>query len=320
MGAKTKIEWADSSVNPIMGCTCCDLYPEHCYAATLCNRYAGRKGWPTSFDQPEFFPGRMEKALEWSDLTGQARPDKPWLNGYPRVIFVNDLSDGFCPDADPWQWLNPYVAAMDLSPHIWLLLTKWPKQMRKFFEERVSPIPDNFWLGTSVCRQRDEWRIEELLRIRGATTHFVSCEPLLGPMDLSQWLRPCRNLDPLFAPFALLNCESLNGVIVGGESGPNARPLHPDWARDIRDQCQEAGVPFFFKQWGAHAPWGIGCCDYMQLFSCDEMERRHRSEVRQPYVMFHIGKHRAGRLLDGREWNEMPKAPLSQGVDRSTTP
>ena len=105
MGIKTKIEYVDSSTNPIMGCTGCDLRESHCYAATLCGRYAGQKGWPQSFDHPEHFPGRLEKAIKWKDLTGTKRPDKPWLDGYPRVIFVNDLSDGFCPDVDPGQWL-----------------------------------------------------------------------------------------------------------------------------------------------------------------------------------------------------------------------
>ena len=88
MGKHTGIEWADCSTNPIMGCSGCELYNpnptlNHCYAATLCNRYAGRPGWPASFTTPEHFPGRIEKALKWPDLTGTDRPDKPWLNGYP---------------------------------------------------------------------------------------------------------------------------------------------------------------------------------------------------------------------------------------------
>lgn len=124
MGIKTKIEWADSSVNPIMGCTGCALRKSHCYAAVLCARYAGRKGWPESFDRPEFFPGRLEKAMKWRDLTGEARSDKPWLDGLPRHIFVNDMSDGFCPDVDAWGWLLPHLDAMGKSPHVWMLLTK----------------------------------------------------------------------------------------------------------------------------------------------------------------------------------------------------
>lgn len=116
MAIKTGVPFADSSCNPIMGCTGCELYPDHCYAAKLCTRYAGQKGWPKSFNEPEHFPGRIEKALKWSDLTGKPRADKPWLNNYPRIIFVNDMSDGFCPDVNPNEWLLPHLPAIAESP------------------------------------------------------------------------------------------------------------------------------------------------------------------------------------------------------------
>lgn len=234
MGIKTKIEFADSTINPVMGCTGCELYhpnlgQNHCYAARLINRHAGRKGWPKNFNESEYFLERMEKALRWSDLTGQKREDEPWLNGYPRIIFVNDLSDGFCPDVDPRAWLEPFMKRMAESPHIWLLLTKWPKQMGRFFEQY--PAPDNFWLGVSVPNQKAAWRIE-YLRGTPAAIRFLSLEPLLGPTDLRGEL-----LD-----------GDIHWVICGGESGHNARAMRPDWARGIRDQCQAAGVPFFMKQ------------------------------------------------------------------------
>ena len=162
MGKDTKIEYADSTVNPVMGCTGCELYhpdpsKNHCYAATLINRYAGLKGWPKSFNEPEYFPRRIEKAIQWPDLTNTQRKTKSWLNDYPRIIFVNDLSDGFCPDVDPMIWLYPAMKKMAESPHIWLLLTKWPKRMRRFFEQYAAP--DNFWLGVSVPNQKTVWRI-----------------------------------------------------------------------------------------------------------------------------------------------------------------
>jgi len=112
MGIKTNIEYCDSTINPIVGCEGCELWAagrpdeeQHCYAATLCKRWAGKKGWPAAFDQPEYFPGRMEQALGWPDLTGKERADKPWLNGYPRLIFLNDLSDTFNSDPEPIEWL-----------------------------------------------------------------------------------------------------------------------------------------------------------------------------------------------------------------------
>ena len=319
MGIKTAIEYCDSSINPIMGCSGCELRREHCYAAQLCARYAGHKGWPTSFDQPEFFPGRMEKALGWSDLTGKVRPGRgAWLDRYPRVIFVNDLSDGFCPDVDPWQWLGTNMAAMDISPHIWLLLTKWPGRMHKFFEEHPSPIPNNFWLGTSVCRQQDEWRIEKLLQIPAAV-RFVSCEPLLEKVRFhSKWLNGYHyESGPFTNEIRQVSNPKLDLIIAGGESGPGARPMDPDWARDIRDQCQKADVPFFFKQWGTYV-------DFTQVggLSCRSLSGNrvkitggtlNGQTFYAPYpwgalgpAVIKAGKKRAGRLLDGREWNEMP--------------
>jgi len=138
VGKKTKIEYADSSLNLMMGCQGCELYdPEpgenHCYAASMIRRYAGRKGWPESFTEPAYFPERLEQVLKWSDLTGTERPDKPWLNGMPRVVFVNDLGDGFAPNVDPQRWLTKEaLIRMGDSPHIWLLLTKCRCGCRSF--------------------------------------------------------------------------------------------------------------------------------------------------------------------------------------------
>ena len=270
MSIKTKIEWTDSSVNPIMGCTSCALREDHCYAAVLCARYAGRKGWPKSFDEPEFFPGRLEKAVRWKDLTGTDRLDKPWLNGLPQHIFVNDMSDGFCPDVDPWQWLAPSIPSMHLSPHIWLLLTKWPDRMRQFFNEWNKPIPSNFYLGTTVANADDLWRVGELLQISGAAVRFVSVEPMLGAVKfLYRQLSDSRPMadwsHPDASPTTLTG--GIDWVICGPETGPGARGIaeFEPRARNLRDQCTEAGVPFFLK--------------------------KNTNGTRQ---------------IDGREWNEMP--------------
>ena len=281
MGIKTKIEWADSSVNPIMGCTGCALRKNHCYAATLCARYAGRKGWPKSFDQPEFFPGRLEKAVKWSDLTGKVRPDEPWLNGLPRHIFVNDLSDGFCPDVDPWEWLAPSLPSMHLSPHVWLLLTKWPNRMREFFREWRGPPPSNFHLGTSIENQAAADERREYLKQCPAAVKYVSYEPALGPVDWTGW-------------------EFVSQIISGGESGPNARPSHPDWHRATRDFCQANGIAYFFKAWGAFRQAEPGD-EVNHMFEYDW----HGDQL--PVTMTRIGKKRAGHLLDGREHQEFPK-------------
>jgi len=288
MGIKTKLEFCDSTINPIMGCGGCELYHpnparNHCYAAALCNRYGGLKGWPDAFDCPRHFPGRLEKAIKWKDLTGTDRPDKPWLNGYPRIIFVNDLSDGFCDDVDPSEWLGPCLHKMSQSPHIWLLLTKWPRAMGHFFPDGA---PENFWLGTSVLRQKDEWRIQELLQIK-ASVHWLSLEPLLSLVDLSEYL-------PL-----------ISWTIIGGESGPGARPMYPQWARDVRDQCQEAGTPYFFKQQGE---WIHKSQQKKQAWP-DGARQSHLWWSKDKSFSYRVGKKAAGRLLDGREWNEMPEKP-----------
>ena len=298
MGIKTRIEWCDSTVNPIMGCTGCALRKNHCYAATLCMRYAGCKGWPKSFDRPEFFPGRLEKAIKWNDLTGKDRPGKPWLNGLPRRIFVNDLSDGFCPDVDAYGWLLPHLDAMEDAPHIWLLLTKWPDRMGEFFAS-IGGAPDNFYLGVSVENQAAADERIPLLLQTPAAVHYVSVEPMLGPIDLSQHLS---------SSCLLTTVKHLQWIICGGESGPGARPMHPDWARSLRDQCQAAGVPFFFKQWGEFAPES-----HWKDFSMAQRNRKgavfsfRDKRWPQNQRMYKVGKKTAGNLLDGRTWQEFPQ-------------
>lgn len=300
MGAKTKIEWSDSTVNPIMGCSGCELRKDHCYAAAMCAHYAGRKGWPKSFAEPEFFRGRLEKAIGWRDLTGVDRPTKSWLNGRPRHIFVNDMSDGFCPDVDPWEWLAPSLPAMHLSPHIWLLLTKWPRRMGAFFKEWAGPIPSNFWLGTSILHQADaDSRCADFKSI-DAAVKFVSYEPALGPVDWTGW-------------------EFVDQIISGGESGPGDRPSHPDWHRVTRDFCQENNIAYFFKQ---HGRWvEMGQVGALACKSVDNYQRGLLSHGKldgqafrqaSPWgalgpKMLGVGKKRAGRLLDGQEWNEYPE-------------
>jgi protein gp37 len=330
MGITTAIEYCDSSVNPVMGCTGCELWhrdpdKSHCYAAALCNRYGGgnNKGWPADFHHPEHFPGRLEKAIRWPDLTGADRPGKPWLNGLPRIIFVNDLGDGFCPTApDPWQWLAPHIMAMASSPHIYLLLTKWPGCMAGFFAAR-SRVPPNFILGTTITSQDTARRLQVLFELAfqsGPLNLWVSCEPLLGPVDLSE---PC--LEELSYDFPdTVSLLRDNGhtlwIAAGGESGRNARPWHPDWALLLRDQCLRAGVPFFWKQNGewlpAETPEGAGTYARVSPDGKLMTDERHRSIAFSSvvrdwgwYLVNRVGKKRAGRLLRGEEWSQMPALP-----------
>jgi protein gp37 len=327
MGRESKIEWCDSTVNPIMGCNGCELHvagakESHCYAAGQVQRYAGLVGWPGSFDKPAYFPGRIEEACRWRDLTGKERPDKPWLNGMPRVIFLNDLSDSFTQGIDPETWLTPALPAIASSPHIWLLLSKRARAMRQYFT--LHPIPKNLWPGVSVTGPATLKRIDDLLHVPNATVRFLSLEPLLRSTDVYQFLGGlCNPIGPAYGG------RGLDWVILGFESGQNGRPGHPDWARLVRDQCLVAGVAFMMKQWGEYQP--VGCADEDSedaIPDAVEMANIERTILVYPdgsiedgsrtprkrggWFMEPVGKGNSGRLLDGREWMQMPEVCSAQ--------
>jgi protein gp37 len=311
----TKIPWCDSTANPVVGCDGCELHGtsverDSCYAAALVGRYAGLPGWPESFDKPERFGGRIEEACLWPDLTGRDRPAKPWLNGFPRTIFLGDLADVFT-ESIPLDWLGLYLTEMGNSPHIWILCTKRPWRARQFFEQ-WGGCPPNFWILTTVTSVTTLHRITELQRIPGATVRGVSLEPLLGPVGLSKWLTCNR-----------LGCAGkgsdhvgLDWVIVGGESGPRARPMLSSWAFDLLDQCTTAGVPFFFKQW---SEWiDCGCAAFGRKYY--GLPRHVRSdgtfwpdgavptdENADVTTIVRAGVKEAGTELAGREWYQMPE-------------
>ncbi|TAJ79033.1 DUF5131 family protein, partial [bacterium] len=186
--------------------------------------------------------------------------------------------------------------------HTFQILTKRPERMRDFILKHKFPSGEtlaenpltNVWLGVSVENQATADQRVPILLEMPAAVRFLSCEPLLGPIELLTWLEPQQEVDGDYRP-AYSQFDSIDWVICGGESGPKARSMHPDWARSLRDQCGQAGVPFFFKQWGEWAPkeqWFMVPADL------------HRFQDGQE--MFRVGKFRAGRLLDEMEWDEMP--------------
>ncbi|KKN11573.1 hypothetical protein LCGC14_1025230 [marine sediment metagenome] len=237
MGSNTKIEWCDSSGNLQMGCDGCELWNKKvrtCYSGILTNQYAGNKGWPDSFDKPKIFPERVDTIIKWRSLVAKTRPNKPWLNGLPRVVFLNDMGDTFT-EGLPIDWLSPFIDKLEKSPHIYLILTKRPKRMREFFGS-LGYVPENFWLGTSATDQATaDIRIPELLKIP-AKVRFLSCEPLLEEISLWQALPAGGHL------------LDIHWVIVGGESGTRKRAFNSNWARNLRKQCLPLGIPFFMKQ------------------------------------------------------------------------
>lgn len=243
MGQDTDIQWCDSTVNPTSGCDGCELKipgkAGSCYAVPIhVNRLA--KSFPANysadFHEVRTIAGRMAKAGRMSDLRGKARPNKPWLNGMPRMIFVGDLGDLFS-KAVPFGFIESEVvgtAISDLgSRHIYMLLTKQPSRAAEFGEWLDSPWPDNVWAGVSVTSEKTERRSRVGCLIP-AKFKYLSVEPMFGPI---------RFEPSVLAQYSL--------VICGGESGPNARAFNLAWARDLRDQCRKAGVAFFMKQCGA---------------------------------------------------------------------
>lgn len=264
MGQKTDIEWADSSINLMMGCNGCELWNpkagvKHCYAGTLTDRYGGRnKGFPASFDQPKLFVERIDAALRWPDLTGKKRPDKPWLDGRPRMIFLNDMGDTFT-ESLPLDWLAPLMPRIEASPHWWMLLTKRANRMRDY--SKLYPFPPNVLPGVSITTERTLPRLTALLGVRGGGWKWVSAEPLLGEIRLPDgiWCRHHQRFEltavmdedsPCFAGQSN-TLDMIELCIIGGESGPDARPCNLAHIRAMVKQCQDNGVKAFVKQLGA---------------------------------------------------------------------
>ncbi len=248
MSDKSKIEWTDASWNPVTGCSKVSLGCRHCYAQTFSERFRGVAGhhFEQGFDL-RLWPERLLLPFRWRT---------------PRRVFVNSMSDLFH-ELVPDQFIDYVFDTMRrASQHQFQVLTKRPERMARYVLKKCriwGPLErshPNVWLGTSVEAQRYVGRAEFVATLPAAV-RFLSCEPLLGPLDLKGLLGP----------------QAINWVIVGGESGPRARPMAAEWVRDIRDQCRRARVPFFFKQWGG------------------------------------VHKKRAGRLLDRRTWSGVPSSP-----------
>jgi protein gp37 len=238
MPQATEIEWSDATWNPVTGCTKVGAGCDHCYAERFAERWRGLPGHPyeQGFDL-RLWPARLPQPARWKQ---------------PRMIFVNSMSDLFQKEV-PRSFLDQVFEAMEAADwHVYQVLTKRSSLMRDYVARRYigGPVPRHIWLGVSVEDRTHASRIQHL-RCINSDGRFISFEPLLGAIG---------DVD-------------LTGVawaIVGGESGPGARPMHRDWAAELRDICSRDRVAFFFKQWGGARPKS------------------------------------GGRLLDGVEWNEFP--------------
>lgn len=351
MAEHSKIEWTDATWNPVTGCAIVSPGCTNCYAMRLAGTRlkhhpsragltvdskarggeaegrAGKKGHPVWNGQVRLNEGWLDQPLRWKR---------------PRRIFVCAHGDLFA-EGVPDEWIDRVFAVMALAPqHIFQVLTKRASRMRKYMTEHDArqrarkdavevagmnmvmegivphakattwPLP-NVWLGVSAERQQEaDERIPELLATPAAI-RFVSAEPLLGPIEF-------QDIDDGVDSLRRRSGSRLDWIIVGGESGDGARPMHPAWARSIRDQCAAAGVPFFFKQWG----------NWISVYDRDRDDPDWRRVPRpgdwsrkrwlnlaggQGFhgdalnMMRNVGKRTAGRLLDGVEHNAFPRIP-----------
>lgn len=247
MAEYSSIEWTDATWNPVTGCTKVSAGCKNCYAETFAERWRGVPGHPyeQGFDL-RLWPDRLELPKTWTR---------------PRRVFVNSMSDLFHKDV-PFRFIDRVFRTMrHCSWHQFQVLTKRPERMADYVQRRtvqwgrLATDSPQIWLGTSVEAQQHIDRARLVSGLSSAV-RFLSCEPLLGPLDLTSVLGPGR----------------VNWVIVGGESGPRSRAMKQEWVSNIRDQCQAAGIPFFFKQWGG------------------------------------MNKKLHGRELENRTWDEMPDA------------
>lgn len=342
MADGTKIEWTDATWNPITGCSVVSPGCTNCYAMKLAGTRlkhhptrkgltANSKAGPVWNGQVRFNEGMLLDPLRWRR---------------PRMIFVCAHGDLFAENV-PDEWIDQVFAVMALAPqHTFQVLTKRPERMRDYMASPHSatriydivmdmvvidgakailttpethdlapdgnkvmlgvwPLP-NVWLGVSVEDQkRADERIPVLLNTPAAI-RWISAEPLLGPIDLHGWCQPAwdgdiRNARP--AP-------RIRWVVVGGESGPGARPMHPGWARSLRDKCAETGTPFLFKQWGEFGPaFGPDLLPTGLPWSGEAQRALARGTATVEQATRRLGKRVAGRLLDGVEHNAFPTTP-----------
>jgi len=270
----TKIQWTDEAWNPVTGCTKISPGCANCYAERMAKRLAGRYGYPKGnpFQPGTYHEDVINKPLQWKK---------------GRKIFVCSMGDLFHEDVPDWQIDNVFKRVLfdGIGHHTFQILTKRPERMAEYCNrDHVRPFLEdagNVWGGVTVESHDQLWRLRHLLKCP-FSVHFVSIEPMLGPIDFSKTVMrekedcPDCGGDGKCYDNVLSRCydsagdRGLDWVICGGESGPGARSMKAEWVRSLRDQCQSAGVPFFFKQWGG------------------------------------ANKKKSGRELDGQEHNEFP--------------
>lgn len=339
----TKIEWADMTINPVVGCSHCSPGCDNCYAERFAARLARNP------KTAEKYKGVVDENGKWTgtvNLHMDGCLHAATVTRKPKRFFIGSMTDIFhenIPDEEIRNlFLTMIIVPNDLPTY--MVLTKRPHRAKAVLGDMLVACPElhRVWLGVTVCNQAEADEKIPVLLQTPAAVRFVSVEPMLGPVDLGHlsWtdiIGSTAEKNALTGKTWIQgNCgessQTLQGnrldwVICGGETGPGARPMHPDWVRGLRDQCQAADVPFFFKGWGRWLPCSQ-CAD-----DDPYIERLSRST---PYTeigddgitdtdtgegvicrngvnteqIFRVGKRRAGRLLDGVEHNEFPEVTV----------
>lgn len=324
MAENSKIEWTDHTFNPWIGCQKVSPGCDHCYAEERMDKRFHRVDWGPHGARVRTSAANWKQPLKWNREAAAA--------GVRKRVFCASLADVFDNHAsiDP-QWRLDLWELIGRTKNLdWLLLTKRPQNFYKMLPESYG-MPawgngwPNVWIGTTVENQEEaNRRVPHLLAVP-ARLRFLSCEPLLGPVDLSVWIgvhhhpgndQSSPHLIELVRAARRAIGPTLDWIICGGESGPGARPMHPDWARSLRDQCAAAGVAYHFKQWGEWEPrteWGghLGGGRFETMMAIMPDGSACPDDATPQYVGAHrmarVGKHRAGRLLDGVEHNDYPQ-------------
>ncbi|QBF32131.1 DUF5131 family protein [Thalassococcus sp. S3] len=273
MGANSKIEWTTHTFNPWWGCTKVSEACKNCYAEAWAKR-VGQNVWGPKPQRRLLSDAHWKQPIAWNK--------KAERDGERPRVFCASMADVFEDRDELQEHRSRLFDLIEQTPNLdWLLLTKRPQNVDRM-ARWGNDWPWHVWLGTTIEMQK---RADELLPYLAATpakVRFISAEPLLGPLDINRWLG-----------------NTIDWVITGGESGPKARPASPKWFRDLHRQCMENEVAFHFKQWGDWAP-GDGA----------NLPAARKKTAHDGTSMMRIGKKNAGRVLDGKEWDQLPKTRM----------
>lgn len=321
MGENSKIEWTQHTFNPWVGCSKISPACDHCYAESWAKRAGSPALWQG--ERRRTTPANWRQPLKWNREAQES-------GTRPRV-FCASLADVF-DNAVPDEWRADLFRLIRQTPQLdWLLLTKRIGNAASMIERALidghlltSRLPywpwPNVWIGATIANQEEADRDVPKLLATPARVRFLSCEPLLGPIDLRGIWTHCPTHD-FAGGFCVKDCGNwrrVDWVIAGGESGGHARPAHPQWFRDLRDQCVAAHVPYLFKQWGE---WEIASTEnghhgsvmlatgerYTWIAKNGKTFNPSAPNDQDCWAMAKVGKKKAGRLLDGRTWDQFPQ-------------